>query len=164
MRVSTPQEVMRPAGQASGAARRTLIAAVALLGLGASITGCETPPLRVHRMGNTFLIDVQTLGEYQNSVRRIRLTWGHEVVWEVVARDRTPQLHTLLLRIGENPGVPQLCGGGQPTACDTPEADDRFVVIRPASGTFQLEPGNHYELELWGSESRWSRASDRLSP
>jgi len=152
---------MRRTGEESGAVRGTrLIAAVALLALG----GCERPPLHVRRAGNTFLIDVQTLGEYQTSVRRIRLTRGHEVVWEAMARDRTPQLHILGLRIGPNPGVPQLCGGGQPTACDTPEADDRFVVITPASGGFRLESGNDYELELWGSDSRWSRASASLPP
>jgi hypothetical protein len=141
-----------------------VITTVALLGLGMSITGCERPPLHVRRTGATFVIDVQTLGEYQTSVRRIRLTRGREVVWEVVAREPTPQLHTLGLRIGANPRAPQLCGGGQPTACDTPEADDRFAVITPANGTFRLEPGNEYELELWGSGSRWSRASARLSP
>jgi hypothetical protein len=156
---------MRPTGQAAGAARGArLIVAVALLGLGTSNGGCERPPLHVRRTGTTFVIDVQTLGEYKTSVRRIRLTRGREVVWEVMARDRTLQLHTIGLRIGPNPGAPQSCGGGQPTACDTPEADDRFVVITPASGTFRLEPGNEYELELWGSGSRWSRASTRLSP
>lgn len=144
--------------------RARFIAALALSVAG-SVTGCDRPPLRLVRMGDTFLVDVQTLGEYQTSVARIRLTRNEEVVWEAKAGDRAPQLHTFALRIGTNPGLPQECGGDPRSPCDTPWSAHGFDVVTPAGGeAFRIDPGADYELEVWGSRSRWSRAAVGLSP
>jgi hypothetical protein len=144
--------------------RTTLIAALALW-VGGFVIGCDRPPLRLSRTGDTFLVDVQTLGEYQTSVARIRLTRGQEIVWEATARDRAPQLHTFAFRVGSNPGLPQECGGGPRSACERPRASEGFVVVIPAgSGAFRIDPGANYELEVWGSRSRWSRVAVTVSP
>jgi hypothetical protein len=146
------------------AIRSTFVAALAF-SVGGFAIGCDRPPLRLSRMGDTFVVDVQTLGEYQTSIARIRLTRGQEIVWEATARERAAQLHTFGLRIGSNPGVPQECAGGHRSACDRPRASEGFVVLTPAGdGAFRIDPGANYELEVWGSTSPWSRVAVRLSP
>lgn len=125
---------------------------------------CGRPPLRIRRAGETFVIDVQTLGEYKTSVARVRLSRGRDVVWEVKAHDRIPQLHTFQLRVGNNPSVPQECGGGV-TTCEGSRPSNGFAVIVPAkASSFTLEPGTKYLIEVWGGESWWSRVTATLRP
>jgi hypothetical protein len=121
------------------------------------------PPLRVQRAGDLFIVDVQTLGEYQTSVAGVRLSRGGEVVWEIRAAGRVPQISTFALRVGENRGVP-VCGGGPRTSCDGPELLEEYETVRPTTGSFVIDRGTRYLLEVWGSDSRWSRTSTTIIP
>jgi hypothetical protein len=133
--------------------------------VGVATLACTRPPLRVHRVGDQFIVDVQTLGEYPTTVTSIRLRRGDEVVWDVKAREKV-QIHTFRLRVGSNPSVPVACGGGPPPACDHPEPLDGYVATRPESGSFAIERGSRYRLDVWGSSSGswWSKASASIDP
>ena len=118
------------------------------------------PPLHVRHLGDEVVIDVQTLGEYQTTITRIRVSEKGRAVWEVKAADRAPQIHTFGLRLGVNTPVPISCGGGSPSSCGGKEAYDGFVVVSPSPwAQFYLERGKEYEVEVWGSYSWWSKAS-----
>jgi len=121
------------------------------------------PPLEVQRAGDLFIVDVQTLGEYKTSVARVRLRAGDEVVWEIRATGRAPQIWAFGLRVGENRGVPA-CGGGPRASCDGPELLDGYQQMGPSTALFVLERGRRYLLEVWGNESGWSRASTTIQP
>ncbi len=130
-------------------------------GAWSGVTG--RPPLRVQRTGDLFIVDVQTLGEYQTSVAGVRLSRGGEVVWEIRAAGRVPQIWTFGLRVGENRGVP-VCGGGARTSCDGPELLEDYETVRPTTGSFVIDRGTRYLLEVWGNDSSWSRASTTIIP
>jgi hypothetical protein len=108
--------------------------------------GCSHKvPLRIVQSGNRVTIDVQTLGEYQTTVRRIRLLnkQSHEVVWELAAQTGTPQINVIDLQVGENPAV--LTG----------VASGTYAVVSPAGATtFGLAPGVEYEIEVWGDRKK----------
>jgi hypothetical protein len=158
-----------------GSRARWVIAAAAVFGLTASFRAPRQlaalawseatgrPPLQVQRAGDLFVVDVQTLGEYMTSVGRIRLRTGDEVVWEVRARGRVPQIWTFGLRVGENSRVP-VCGGGPRTSCEGPEILEGYQQVSPSTASFVLERGRCYVLEVWGNESWWSRASTTIQP
>lgn len=136
---------------------------MALASSGLLVAAChrDRPPLEVRRVGDLFLVDVQTLGEYKTSVARIRLSRGGEVVWEVEARPPEQQIHTFPVRIGRNPGPLEDCGGGPVMSCDRPQGDDGFSVLVGAQ-SFVVERGASYLLEIWGSSAPSSRASTNL--
>jgi hypothetical protein len=88
------------------------------------------------------LIDVQTLGEYPTTVNRIRLTEvsSGRVVFEVLPKDRTPQITTFPLAAGENSA----------DILDAQHGTYRTVI--PSAGrTFSLRPGEEYKLAMWGT-------------
>jgi hypothetical protein len=104
-----------------------------------------SPPLRIVEQPGIVTVDVQTLGEYQTSVRRIRLSDDRHVVWEIAARDRVPQLHTVKLVAGENettlPGI------------------DGYAVVSPKADRFTLQRGHRYVVEVWGDSGRAARSA-----
>jgi hypothetical protein len=59
----------------------------------------DRPPLRVVNSGERITLDVQTLGEYQTTAGRIRLTEinTRKVVWELRTESGTPHIHTIEL-------------------------------------------------------------------
>jgi hypothetical protein len=140
-----------------------VLALASLAVVACHLPALDRPPLAVRHVGDLFVIDVQTLGEYQTSVARIRLSHGNEVLWEVEFRGRSPgrQIHTFPVRVGVNPGSLQECGGGPVASCDRPQVDDQFAVLVGAQ-SFVVERGTTYLLEIWGSNSRWSRVSANL--
>lgn len=125
------------------------------------ITG--KPPLRIARTGDLFIADVQTLGEYKASIARIRLRREGEVVWEVKAAGHVPQIWTFGLRVGENRDV-RTCGGGAPQSCDGDLLRETYQTVQPRTGSFVIEHGAPYVLEVWGSDSWWARTSVALEP
>src|ERR1700730_4100303 len=106
------------------------------------------PPLRVHCVRGGVILDVQTLGEYQTSISRIRIVDSHgETVWEVEARARIPQLHEVSLHCGSNP-------------VRIPEFDEFGVVVPTSSDSFVLKSKEDYTAEVWGRNMMMrSRAS-----
>lgn len=117
----------------------SMLLAVVMLGCSQSV------PLRVVQSGNKVAIDVQTLGEYQTTVRRIRLLnkQSHQVVWELVAQTGTPQINVIDLQVGENPAV--LTG----------VASGSYAVVSPSGATtFGLASGIEYEIEVWGDRKK----------
>jgi hypothetical protein len=124
----------------------------------------DKPPLRVRRVDGWIIVDVQTLGEYETTVAEMRLSRGHEVLLQLEARGEPTQIHTIGLPVDVSGGVPVSCGG-QETRCERPLPLEGYVVTRPASGSFALESGARYRLEVWGrAESWWSKASATIEP
>ncbi len=98
--------------------------------------------------GNGVVVDVQTLGEYPTTVRRIRLTCSDVVIWEVKAVAEVAQIHRFTIRPGDNPCYQD----------DVSEPEFRVVV--PADcGVFWVRRGERCGIEIWGGESALSRVS-----
>jgi RHS repeat-associated protein len=115
---------------------------VILSSLTFTCVGCTgTPPLRLVQESDTVTMDLQTLGEYQTTIRRIRLTERvhRRVVFEVVTAAGTPQLSTLSLALGENlTTIPNVQSG-------------TYRVVAPqASSHFVLNRETEYLVEVWG--------------
>lgn len=100
--------------------------------------------MRVVNVAGGVTLDVQTLGEYQTSINRIRVSdEGGKVVWEVKARDKqAPQLHTVELRCGSNPvHIPER------------DLDEYDVVVPTSSNSFFLRGDTTYIAEVWDPHS-----------
>jgi len=109
-----------------------------------ALSGCS-PPLRIKPNEKGVLIDVQTLGEYQTSISRLRLADDRtgKVLWELVAVSEAPQINKVQLSAGANPARIV----GRPL-------DRKYRVVTPAGrDTFQLEAGAKYTIEVWGERS-----------
>ena len=109
------------------------------------------PPLTLSTdAAGVITVDVQTLGEYQTTVARIRVVEEKTgaVVWEVRAKGIV-QIHTFQLRPGAN-------------RADLAGAAARFEVVTPSAETFTLIPGQRYTIEVWGGDSWLSRNRETL--
>lgn len=128
-----------------------LASGLALACVSLGLSGCSSePPLRVHEMGTSVRVDVQTLGEYQTTICRIRLTVHGEqrTIWEVAAQSGTPQIHGLTLVPGANSAALRDVQGGQ------------YKIVTPTAGdSFVLDPGGEYTIEVWGCNGEGSRAA-----
>jgi hypothetical protein len=112
---------------------------LAIVGLFA-LCGCGlvSPPLRVHPVPGGVVLDVQTLGEYQTSISRIRISDARgKTVWEVKAKGQVPQIHKVGLRCGRN-------------VARVVDAEEYTVLVPAASDAFTLSANNEYTAEVWG--------------
>jgi hypothetical protein len=108
----------------------------------------NAPPLRMIRGANEVTIDVQTLGEYQTTVNRVRLLdMSRSVVWEIAAQGRDAQIRELVLMAGNNESQVEPEYGAYQVL--TPKGADHFILSR----------GMKYTIELWGSNNVLSRSS-----
>ena len=111
------------------------------------------PPLRVTHGKSTVVIDVRTLGEYQSTVARLRLTdaGNNAVVWELSVKSGEPQIDEIVLTPGANGSMLRGVRAGT------------YEVIVPRGfDTFVLERSRTYRLEVWGRTGRSARASFSL--
>jgi hypothetical protein len=101
------------------------------------------------RTGSEITVDVQTLGEYPTTVKRIRLSERNRsaVVWEVAASDGTPQIHLFTLKPGDNPALLEANSGSY------------RVVVPVARPLFLLKKGAKYRVEIWGGETFLTKRS-----
>jgi hypothetical protein len=108
----------------------------------------NAPPLRLIRAADQVTIDVQTLGEYQTTVNRIRLLdMNDSVVWEVAAQGRAAQIRQLRLRAGNNQSQVEAEYGA-------------YRVVTPRSAPFfALSRSMRYTIELWGGGGLLDRSS-----
>ena len=93
----------------STATRLRHMCALLLIGVWvAAELGCRKPPLRVITTSSGVTVDVQTLGEYQTTINRVRLTdvERRSVVWEIMAQGGTAQFHAFSLVAGSNEALP----------------------------------------------------------
>jgi hypothetical protein len=117
---------------------------------------CGRPPLRVTTQPGTVVIDMQKLGEYPSDVARVRLTdaGSNRIVWEVKGRGE-PQLGRVQLSVGEN------------AAAIADVRHGSYDVLAPAgAGTFKLETGKRYVVEVWGKDNapRTKRQAEFVVP
>jgi hypothetical protein len=117
----------------------------------ALLVGCGRPPLRIEPSEDGVQVDVQTLGEYQTTVNRIRLTCDGRPTWEVVANRESPQIHRFPLRTGANPSYPG----------DVSEPEYR-AVLPDRCRAVQIPRGARCILEVWGRQSALSRAEKTI--
>ena len=134
--------------------RRTAVALMVVMAF--ALLRCGRPPLRVTMRPGAVVIDMQTLGEYPSDVARVRLTdvASNRVVWEVKGRDE-PQLGRVQLSVGEN------------VAAISDVRHGSYDVLAPAgSGTFKLEAGKRYVVEVWGTDdaTRAKRHAEFVAP
>ena len=131
---------------------RRLLLLIIMTVLGASCF-LGRPPLTVRLTGSTATVDVRTLGEYPTNVARVRLldTTDGKVIWEVKARDANAQIWRITLGVGANPAMP----------VEVSHGSYRLVVPTTDNG-FSMASGREYEVEVWGTERRWSRGSSRF--
>lgn len=109
----------------------------------------NAPPLRIVQRGNDILIDVQTLGEYPTTVKRIRLSDLNKssVVWEIVTANGTPQIDRFMLKADENPATLEASSG-------------TYRIVAPTSGTgFLFRKSSKYRIELWGGNTVFTKRS-----
>jgi hypothetical protein len=126
-----------------------IVSAVAAIGiLGWVAIRWNAPPLGLVQAANLASLDVQTLGEYPTTVKRIRLLdVNRAVVWEVLAQGRAAQIRGLALRPGKNP-----------SQVDAEYGTYRVVAPKGAD-FFILSRGMKYTIEFWGGDSVLSRRS-----
>lgn len=132
--------------------RRGLFTIIALI----LVVACSgKPPLRISAVDRGVMVDVQTLGEYLTTVKRIHLTNAATgaTVWDLRAArgSQGPQIWTFTLREGENPvQLTELEFG-------------RYDVFAPRGCTsFTLARGIEYEVAVYGESGRASRAKFRI--
>ncbi|HWR34975.1 MAG TPA: hypothetical protein VN622_03775 [Clostridia bacterium] len=113
--------------------------------------GCSHKlPLRIVQSGDKVTVDVQTLGEYQTTVKRIRLVnkTSRAVVWELKTQSGTPQINQIELKVGENP------------VALTGVASGAYAVVTPTGiAAFSLSLDVDYEIQLWGEDLESSKAT-----
>jgi hypothetical protein len=109
----------------------------------------NAPPLSIVHDGSKLTVDVNTLGEYQTTVTRIRLSDvnSRAVVWDLRQPDGTAQIHGFTLNVGKN-------------AAQLDSIPGSYRIVVPSdSGTFVLRKGAEYRLELWGGSTILSKRS-----
>jgi hypothetical protein len=107
------------------------------------------PPLRLERSGSTLTAHVETLGEYETTVGRIRIqeSDSDKVVFEAVAARRAPQIFNFVLAAGAN--RTNLMG----------DEGSAYSVVEPSKETtFMLHPGVRYRITVWGDSWTFRRA------
>jgi hypothetical protein len=111
------------------------------------------PSLRVTKDRSSVIIDVRTLGEYQTSVTRLRLTdvGNDAVIWELSVKSGEPQIDEILLSLGANSST--LRGV---------QAGTYEVIVPKSSDIFVIEQSRTYTVEVWGKTGRSARASFTL--
>ena len=113
-----------------------LLVLVLVLGL----PGCASkPPVKVVSSPGKVIIDVQTLGEYPTTVRRVRLLDAAQPIWEVRTKQGTPQIHTLSFVVGANP-----------VKLASPDTGEYELMTPETGNTFQLKAGTNYTIQIWG--------------
>ena len=112
----------------------------------------NAPPLKTISDGSKLSVDVRTLGEYQTTVARIRLSdlSKRAVVWELRSND-TAQIRGFLLTPGENAAQIHADHGSY------------RIIVPSSSSTFLLRKGTRYMLELWGGSTILSKQSKSFS-
>lgn len=115
---------------------------------------CLKPPLTLEQQGEGLKVNIATLGEYPTSVSRIQVrdVEKGEVVWELKATKRVPQLWGFDLTPGDNPVEPEGVVNGN------------YEVVAPKQGrSFALQAGRRYEVSVWNKQgSRKQAASFRF--
>jgi hypothetical protein len=107
----------------------------------------DAPPLRVSQQTSGVKVDVSTLREYPTTITHIRLSelGANNILWELKAQGGVVQLHGFSLVEGENP-----------VHIDTDYG--RYSLLEPyQSAKFILRKRTEYKLELWGSNSTFSK-------
>jgi len=107
----------------------------------------DAPPLRVYQQTSGVKVDVSKLGEYPTTITHIRLSEvrANNTLWELKAEDGAVQLHGFSLVEGENP-----------VKIDTDYG--RYSLLQPSHSTkFILRKRTDYKLELWGTNSIFSK-------
>ena len=110
------------------------------------------PAIEMREEAGGVVVDVQSLGEYPTTVKKVRLSnvSTREVVWElngVSKQPGGPQIAEFRLNAGENPArIEHVLYGS-------------YQVAVPRNGSaFTLQRGVAYELTLWGESGRTSSA------
>lgn len=118
-------------------------------------SGCGSKPrLILTATPGHVIVDVQTLGEYPTTVRRIRLADGAgRTIWEIRSRRGTPQIHTLVFAVGTNSAN-----------LASPDSGEYEVITPTDASDFQLKSGTDYTVQVWGDSEhgRLSEVSFRL--
>jgi hypothetical protein len=94
-------------------------------------------------------VDVQTLGEYQATVNRIRLYDVNQgtVVWEIASQNGDAQIHQFILKTGENPAALDAAAGAY------------SVIVPKGADRFALHKGTKYRLDLSNGSTVFSKSS-----
>jgi len=95
-------------------------------------------PIQIIDTNGGVLVDIQSLGEYQANLNRLKLTERNsgEVIWEVKAKKDFNPVWTIPLVAGENPAHPEILSLSE--------------VLVPSDGsTFVLAASTSYILETW---------------
>ena len=120
-----------------------------------SLSGCASKPrLSLTATPGHVIVDVQTLGEYPTTVRRVRLADdAGRTIWEITSKRGTPQIHKLAFAVGANSAK-----------LASPDSGEYEVIAPTDAGDFQLKSGTDYTVQVWGGSEhgRFAQASFRL--
>ena len=116
------------------------------------LAGCFSPAFSVAVAPRQIVLDCQTLGEYQSTVRRISIMRVRDsaVIWRIDAPSGHFQVNTVTFRAGLNPRVPEfgLMNAG--------------TVIQPDAAEFLLEDGVEYQIAAWDEDLSKPSVSKRF--
>ncbi len=127
------------------------LAVAVAFSLSVSSIGCfREPPLRVTELGDRVVVDMQTLGEYQTTIKRIRVVdnASNQTIWELRASSGEPQVNRIELSVGVNPALPPGVVAGS------------YAVTSPSNASsFLMTAGRQYKITVWGSDGESSKAT-----
>lgn len=134
--------------------RRTRLSQLLMI-VGTATLACacsDAPPLSVKHEGTSVIVNLQQFGEYGSPTSRARLTdqVSGDVVWEMVSRNGSPNMHTLEFKRGVNESR---------TRSTT---SDRLDIVVPKGATYELIGGRPYLIEVWGPRGGRSFATFSL--
>ena len=91
------------------------------------------------------VVDAQTLGEYPTTVSRVRVTEAPNgpTVWEIRARQGTPQIHKLAFVPGVNS-----------VTLAHPDSGGYEIIVPKEGSSFILKLSANYTIEMWGASDQ----------
>jgi hypothetical protein len=106
------------------------------------------PPLKLEVKGYSAIVHLETADENQSPVSHVRLkdTSTGDVIYEVVADGKAPQVFNFQLSVGANS-----------TQVVNPENAAYRVIVPQQGRTFSLQRGVKYRLTVWGDS--WTSSS-----
>ena len=133
---------------------RKLYTILAAGSLGLLLSCSKQPPIDLSTTNLTAIAKVGASREYSTTVLKavLKERTSGRIVWEIDAKSGTPEIHTLIFKVGANN-----------VELAHPHYGDYSIVTPSGGSVFNVDRNIDYELEIWGKlQSPPSRVVFRL--